>query len=217
MNVSFKLKDKGTVTAPISLSGITAALGALQKALAEGAPPAAPAAAAPAAAGSTAAAPQGQPPGVLVQPRIAQQFKDWAFVCVDADGDSKTREECLLNQDVQGARADQLLLAARVIYALQKEGGKKPTMLLLLPPNAQKEAGIQMSLDGQPFGKGPITHCGKQACQTGMFLTEPVLAALRQGSMLSVVYTGPKGPVTANVSLRGFTAATGALDKYERP
>jgi invasion protein IalB len=200
MVLGFKLKDKGPVTVPVSLSGITAALAALAK----GAPPAT-AAAAPA----PAPAPAAQGPA----PKVVQQYGDWALLCVDADGNPATPAACYLEQAVQSPKQGQALMAAKIAYAVPKEGGERKLALqYLFPPATQQAAGFQVAIDDKPVLQGPIVKCEKMACVTGMVMPAQLLDLMKKGSKMSVVFTlKDKGQTTAAVSLKGFGAAIDGL------
>jgi invasion protein IalB len=201
MVLGYKATGGAATTAPISLSGITAAL----TALAQGAPPAT------ITPPSTAAA--AAPQGDSGQPklRVAQEFNEWAIICSDQDSNPATPEKCILNHSVDRGRT----MALNILYA--QPAPDKPKELVLefvFPATAQQEGGFKATIDGKDLLNGPILKCEKPACITLMPLTTDLAAALKKGTTLTVAFKlKDKGAITAKASLKGFTAA---LDTYKK-
>jgi invasion protein IalB len=198
MSVAFKTESGEAVSAPVSLAGFTAAVGALTER--------APVTAAAASAQSSPA------PGV---PAATAKFRDWSLYCADTDDNAATPQLCRLNQVVMSSDPGKSIMAANIAYSGVQGSDKKELVLqLMFPPATDQEAGVTIMVDGKELGSGPVRACTAEICHALVVLTTEVINLMKQGSQMTVVFTlKEKGKIAAPVSLLGITAAIDALIK----
>jgi invasion protein IalB len=196
MVVAYKTEAGGAANDPVSLAGFTAAVNALE-ARAPGQP-------------AAAVSPQSpRPPGAAAP---TATFRDWSLYCADSDKNAATPPTCELSQAVRQKDAARMMMLARIGMSTAEDGGRGLAMMLMFPPQADKDASVGILIDDKQLGSGPIAACNEEFCHTVLVLSTELINLMKQGTKMTVVYTlKGEGKVGVPLSLLGITAAIDAL------
>jgi invasion protein IalB len=128
----------------------------------------------------------------------------WRVECV---GDGKTLDCRAIQQMIN--RDDKqlvLLLSARV-----PADTKAPVLLLQLPLGISLTEPVQLKVDNGSVEREPVQTCTNVGCIVSVPLKDPLLAAMRSGTLLKVsIQDASKRTINIDVPLLGFGLA---LDK----
>ncbi len=147
--------------------------------------------------------------------RIGETFQDWKMVCqLVGEG----QEICGAIQEVKNG--EKLALWTAFGYFQKAD---KPVLILRVPyditdpPSGLRVSqGIDVAIDGGGQVPVPFEVCAPGGCQIGVLMEDDFVAALKAGNKMNVTVPLSSGQTaTINVSLKGFTAAYGALTKPE--
>ncbi len=150
--------------------------------------------------------------GVLVNPAHAaletgQKFKAWTVQC-EQDAASKA-EVCHIYQTAASKDGKNQLLRLGIGYP-GNQG--KPVVIILAPLGIALQAGIAFRVDGGEPGRIPLETCFPNGCTSAVELDDKLLAAFKNGVTAEFQYVDVvRGPVTASISLNGFSAGFAAL------
>src|SRR5208283_1644747 len=199
--MSFPVKRLGAAAFVLSL-----ALGA-GSALAQNAPakPAAPAPAAPAqpAAGAPA---QPAPPPPPSKVDLVSPEPQWAKFCAKEPNTGK--DACATMRDFSTS-ADQPPMISINVFELAGEE-KRKLRLLMLPIGMMIKPGFRVVIDKNEPIEGRYDMCFQNACSAELEIGPSTLAALKKGSMMSVVMRVPGAgepsgrELTFNIPLKDF-------------
>jgi invasion protein IalB len=135
-------------------------------------------------------------------------YQDWRVRCETPDDGGG--EQCVMFQSVTAAERDARILNVAVRYVSDDPA---PIAYVAAPLGVYLPSGLAMTIDdGNPL-RLPFEFCNASGCHTRLKLEGDLLQSLKQGGSAQFVivqFTGGK-QFTANVSLRGFTAAFNAL------
>ena len=127
----------------------------------------------------------------------------WASAC---EAPNRTAPlDCRIEQRAVLASSGQLVAAVTIRVP---GATRKPVMMVRLPLGLSLEGGVTLAVDGAGAGSLPLQTCDASGCYAGAPLPAPLLAAMRGGNSLDVVFTGlDKRPIKLGMPLTGFTAA----------
>ena len=135
-------------------------------------------------------------------------YQDWRVRCETPDDGSP--EQCLMFQGVSTANRE-----ARILNIVVRFVPDDATAIAYIaaPLGVYLPNGIAMSVDESNPLRLPFEFCNASGCHTRLKLEDKLLQMLKSGGSARfeiVQFTGGK-QFTAVVSLKGFTAAFGAL------
>jgi invasion protein IalB len=144
-----------------------------------------------AAAAATPTAPAAAPPPVAA----------WRVECA---GDGKTLECRALQQMVN--QADKQLVAQLTAGKIGPD--KAPTLAIQLPLGISLSEPVQVKIDNGNVDRYPVQTCTNAGCIVSVPLKDPLLAALRVGTLLKIaIQDVSKRPINIDVPLIGFGLA----------
>lgn len=159
----------------------------------------------------TAEAPKGPTIKPSNNPEHNKQFGDWTKQCeiiVDAEG--KETELCQIIQALSNKEDGQPVMKVAIGYVPGKENA---VLVMTLPLGIYLPPGVQLNIDDKgKAGRIPINTCLPMGCQAGVELDKEFTERMQKGNQLAVTFGDGEGnPVTAPVSLKGFTAGLKSL------
>ena len=150
-----------------------------------------------------AAQQRGQAPAPAAAP---QTFGSWERGCERAG----RTELCSLRQFVAPKENPRQPIMAVAIGRLTPD--RKMTLVIKLPAQIDRNAGIGFRIDDTAVTPIPIQNCDGGACTAAITLDEDLLKRLRAGSQLVVAFRAPQGSAAAlPVSLQGLTRGLASL------
>ena len=85
---------------------------------------------------------------------------------------------------------------------------KKPVMMVQMPLGVIVSEAVEVIVDDGKPEKFNIQTCNQQGCFVGTPVADTLLAAMRSGTRLRIVFqNGNKQPVTVTMPLAGFALA----------
>ncbi|MGE0718981.1 MAG: invasion associated locus B family protein [Alphaproteobacteria bacterium] len=137
------------------------------------------------------------------------RYDDWRQTCETRQAGAAPT--CFIEQRVSRDNEPERLLVAVAIGWFAPDG--KPGMIVKLPPNAQREAGVIIQVDEKPIREVGIRGCGADNCTVVALVDDGLLTELRAGKRVTIAYArGEDGEVVAvPVSLRGISKGLAAL------
>ena len=157
-------------------------------------------------AGPAAAPQRGQqpaPPAAASQP---QAFGSWIRAC-ERTGRTET---CSLRQLVAPKDNPNQPLMAVAIGRLTSD--RKMAMVVKLPAQVDRNAGIGFRIDEGAVMSVPIQGCDAGSCTSAITLDDDLLKRLRAGSTALIAFRGPQGQVAPlPLSLAGLTRGLASL------
>ena len=174
----------------------------------------APAAGAPAAgtpaAGAPAEAANGEPQ--LGQYYVKETTQDWTTRCIKTD---QAKDPCELYQLMKDADGNSV---AEMTLIPLKNGDVAAGATLVAPLETDLIEGLGFAVDGGKANGYPFSFCAPVGCVSRMGFTAAELSGLKRGSKVTVSLrpfgSSSERPIQLSLSLKGFTAAFDALDKY---
>jgi len=175
-------------------------------------------------AGAPAGAPAGQPAAPKAE--IIATHGDWKIQCSDFpnpaaqanggksdSGAPATIRSCGMTQTARSPERENVGMT--LVMFKQKQGDKNVTMMrILVPVGVYLPTGVALEIDSQAVGRVPFIQCLPQFCMAIAEATPESLEKMKKGTKANfIIYEGPGAGVSIDVSLKGFTAALGALDK----
>ena len=169
----------------------------------------APAADAP-ATGAPAAAANGEPQ--LGQYYVKETTQDWTTRCIKTD---QAKDPCELYQLMKDADGNSV---AEMTLIPLKNGDVAAGATLVAPLETDLIEGLGFAIDGGKANGYPFSFCAPVGCVSRMGFTAAELSGLKRGSKVTVSLrpfgSSSEQPIQLSLSLKGFTAAFDALDKY---
>jgi invasion protein IalB len=142
-------------------------------------------------------------PIVRLSPAWAQEgaVAAWRVECT---GDGKTLD-CRAVQQMFNRDDKQLVLQ---LSARSSGADKTPTLALNLPLGISVTEPIQIKIDNGAVERYPVQTCTATGCIVNVPLKEPLMAAMRSGTLLKITMQAPdKRALTVDVPLLGFGLA----------
>lgn len=206
-----------TPLAALALSALMAGLPALAQETATEAPATdAPAEApaevtgdAPTADGLSMGAEVGAEEGGVGSTYLAAQFELWEQRCVKTEDGSDPCQLYQLLKDAQGGN-----LAEISLFALPPGGQAAAGATIVVPLETLLTANLTLAIDGGKAKIYPYTFCAPIGCIARVGFTAEEIAQFKKGAkavLTLVPAVAPDQKVTADISLKGFTAGYDAV------
>ena len=150
------------------------------------------------------------------QPK-SQVFKSWILDCTtpkqQQGSTAQPKTFCLIHHEVRDpADETKIQMVARARFL--GSSPRKPYFIMMLPPAANLQKGVQLQIDKGTAYQAKIEVCYQQFCQAGFPLSDDLLKQFRTGTMLNLGYVlNPQGQGKAAIPLAGFGSALDALQK----
>lgn len=139
----------------------------------------------------------------------------WKVQCEEggADGGDAQKPQCGMMQSAKSDKNPKVGLTLVIIKATQ--GDKSVTMMRLVAPiGVFLPTGVALEVDGAAVGRVPFTRCMPQACVAFAEASADTLSKMKKGSAANfIIYEAPGLGMPVKISLDGFSAALGELDK----
>lgn len=154
--------------------------------------------------GQKAASPQPQSQGTAAEQTtasIAAVGSNWRVEC-SSDGHTL---DCRAVQQVVTRENKQLVAGLTVRVPAET---KKPVMMVQMPLGILVSEGVDFVIDEGKPERLNIQTCNQQGCFVGTVLAEAVIAAMRAGKQLRIVFQNAnKQAITVTMPLAGFALA----------
>lgn len=144
------------------------------------------------------------------QETVKATHGDWEVRC--AENDDKLCVIAQVGKTADGKNA--LEVRIRKLEGAKTNDGKviPAAIQIITPLGTILRAGVRVSIDGSEPRTGPFEVCVPNGCVVRDAMSEDFLSNLRSGKAATVSYTMlQQGDITANISLKGFSKAFGAL------
>lgn len=150
------------------------------------------------------------PAAAGAQVQDEQTFQDWFLRC-EANPADATVKQCFIAQGVTAGEQRRRVMMLAVAYPPDR---KAPIFTAVLPLGVDLRSGIELAVDGGAPKRLPFTICLADGCRAHVPLDAAMLTAFKRGLEGSVTFRRPteKRGVKVPFSLKGFTAAVGALN-----
>ena len=145
-----------------------------------------------------------------------QVFKSWTLECVTpkppAGSTAQPKTFCRIGHEVHSASdATKIELLARTRYL---GTDRKPWFILVLPPEANLQAGVRFQIDKNTAYRAKIQSCYPSACNAMFPLSDDLLKQFKGGTDMKLEFlANPQTDVKLTIPLAGFGAALEALQK----
>jgi invasion protein IalB len=148
------------------------------------------------------------------KPELVATHGDWAVQCQQepgAQGEASVRTCGMF----QAAKSDRQGVGLTLVVVKGEQDGKEVTMLRVMAPiGVYLPTGVALEIDGDAVGRVPFTRCMPQACIAVAEASPPTLEKMKAGGVANfIIYEGPGSGMAMELSLKGFTAALGELNK----
>jgi invasion protein IalB len=149
------------------------------------------------------------------QPELVATHGDWAVQCQEAPGAAEGDAVVRSCGMFQAAKSDRQGVGLTLVVVKDEQDGKEVTMLRVMAPiGVYLPTGVALEIDGDAVGRVPFTRCMPQACIAVAEASPPTLEKMKAGGVANfIIYEGPGAGMAMELSLRGFTAALGELNK----
>lgn len=153
-------------------------------------------------------------PGAAVQgdnPDVTtNRFRDWAVSC-RTDQESSARQ-CTMFQRLVVEETNQVALNLSIGTLRDDENRPILVAIFTVPLGIWLPGGLEMQVDELEAMRLPIERCFPRGCQTGVVVSDELLAQFRAGNAARVtVRQAEDQDIDLDVSLSGFSAAFNAL------
>jgi invasion protein IalB len=130
-----------------------------------------------------------------------------------ADGQTPGQKQCGMVQTTRSEKNTKIGLSLVIVKTNEK--GKVGTMMRVMAPiGVFLPTGVALEIDGAAVGRVPFTRCLPQICMAFAEASPETLTKMKKGNKASfIIYEAPGIGVPMKISLEGFAAALGALDK----
>lgn len=138
------------------------------------------------------------------------RYRDWALSC--RTNTETNTQQCTMFQRLVVEETKQVALNVAIGYLRNDEGRPVPVAIITFPLGIWLPGGATMRVDsGEPI-RFAIERCFRRGCQTGITLTDDILAQFRAGSQATITIQQARDQnIDLNVSLSGFSAGFKAL------
>ncbi len=130
-------------------------------------------------------------------------FQSWNLICGE-------QGNCSLSQLVtKDKKAKQIIMGVNINYSVSNQF---PVLMLRLPTQIHKAAGVGIKIGNNKAIQVPITQCNEKACQSIIKIDDILLKQMRQGSVGMIAFAlKSKKQLTLPISLHGFSEGFEAL------
>lgn len=144
---------------------------------------------------------------------LRETHGDWRIHCA-------SDAECYMEQSYENADGEVLLvMRIRKLDGVSSSTGESipASAIVLAPLGVYLPYGLQLDIDGAPFGVEVFVECQRIGCVSNPPLSEEIIDKLKAGAVATfrIRLLSPDQPtgsvVSAAISLSGFTAAFNAL------
>jgi invasion protein IalB len=151
------------------------------------------------------------------QTEIVAKHGKWEVQCADLDnGQGGKVKSCGMVQIARTEKSDQVVLS--VIVSKLKQGGKSQTVMRLLAPiGVYLPTGVAVEIDGAALpNRLPFTRCTPRVCEAFGEASAETMKKFSKGTTATFfLYDRPGNGFPMKVSLEGFSAGLGTLDKQK--
>ncbi len=140
----------------------------------------------------------------------------WKIQCENAagqDGQPTGQRSCGMVQATQNEKNPK----ATLMLVLVKTKAAEKTqinMRVIAPIGVFLPTGVALEIDGNAVGRVPFTRCTPQVCMAFAEASPETLAKMKKGNQANfIIYEAPGIGLPMKLSLEGFSAALGELDK----
>jgi invasion protein IalB len=151
------------------------------------------------------------------QAEIVAKHGKWEVQCATLeDGKGGAIRSCGMVQVAKTDKSDQVVLS--VIVSKLKQGGKSQTIMRLLAPiGVYLPTGVAVEIDGAALpNRLPFTRCTPRVCEAfGEASGETIKKFSKGTSATFYLYDRPGNGFPMKISLEGFAAGLGTLDKQK--
>lgn len=140
----------------------------------------------------------------------------WKVQCeagAGQDGQPNGQRSCGMVQMTQSEKNPK---AALTLVLVKTKAGDKTqiNMRVIAPIGVFLPTGVALEIDGNAVGRVPFTRCMPQVCMAFAEASPETLAKLKKGNEANfIIYEAPGIGLPMKLSLEGFSAALGDLDK----
>jgi invasion protein IalB len=130
-----------------------------------------------------------------------------------AEGQAEGQKQCGMVQSAKNEKNPKANLTLVLIRGKQAE--KPVTMIRVIAPiGVFLPTGVALEIDGAAVGRVPFTRCMPQVCMAFAEASPETLDKMMKGTAANfIIYEAPGLGLPMKISLEGFSAAFGALDK----
>ncbi|MGV6810550.1 MAG: invasion associated locus B family protein [bacterium] len=139
-------------------------------------------------------------------PKQGQQFRDWVTVCQQIPGQKK--QHCHIAQTASDKVTQQVVLHTMIGYLV---GSKEPVAIFIIPAKLKQKHKLTLAFDHNFSAEFTVQSCEKDACNAGVPLDQPMMAAFKKGKVAYLKYKDGKKDKKIPISLLGVTAGLKAL------
>ncbi len=151
------------------------------------------------------------------QAEIVAKHGKWDVQCATLeDGKGGKLRSCGMVQVAKSDKSEQVVLS--VIVSKLKQGGKTQTIMRLLAPiGVYLPTGVAVEIDGAALpNRLPFTRCTPRVCEAFGEASPDTMKKFSKGSNATFyLYDRPGNGFPMKISLEGFAAGLGTLDKQK--
>jgi invasion protein IalB len=151
------------------------------------------------------------------QTEIVSKHGKWEVQCAELDdGKGGKVRSCGMVQLARSDKSEQIVLS--VIVNRLKQGGKSQTIMRLLAPiGVYLPTGIAVEIDGGALpNRLPFTRCTPRVCEAFGEASADTIKKFSKGTNATFfLYDRPGNGYPMKISLEGFSAGIGTLDKQK--
>jgi invasion protein IalB len=151
------------------------------------------------------------------QAEIVAKHGKWEVQCATLeDGKGSKLRSCGMVQVAKSDKSDQIVLS--VIVSKLKQGGKSQTIMRLLAPiGVYLPTGVAVEIDGAALpNRLPFTRCTPRVCEAFGEASPETMKKFSKGTNATFyLYDRPGNGFPMKISLEGFAAGLGTLDKQK--
>jgi invasion protein IalB len=163
-------------------------------------------------------APQAGQPGQAPKVDVVATHGQWKVQCetgnaTGADGTPSEQRSCGMVQSTQSEKNPKATLTLVLVKTKAAEK-TQINMRVIAPIGVFLPTGVALEIDGNAVGRVPFTRCMPQVCMAFAEASPDTLGKLKKGNEANfIIYEAPGIGLPMKLSLEGFSAALGELDK----
>lgn len=156
-------------------------------------------------------------PGQAPTVEVVATHGQWKIQCeqipASADGKVPAQRSCGMLQGTQSEKNPKATLTL-VLVKTKAADKSQINMRIIAPIGVFLPTGVALEIDGNAVGRVPFTRCMPQVCMAFAEASPDTLAKLKKGNQANfIIYEAPGIGLPMKLSLEGFSAALGELDK----
>jgi invasion protein IalB len=159
----------------------------------------------------------GQEQQGAAQAEVVSKHGKWEVQCaILEDGQGGKVRSCGMVQVARSDKSEQVVLS--VIVSKLKQGGKSQTIMRLLAPiGVYLPTGVAVEIDGAALpNRLPFTRCTPRVCEAFGEASPDTMKKFAKGTTATFfLYDRPGNGFPMKISLEGFSAGLGTLDKQK--